>query len=118
MTKYRAAAGIVKGSGKAVLYRVTMELPERELKKLTNYERVIPLFRDVINKNDCIFIRENFVNGIGCEQFYDEYCDRFSEESVLKKRVFYAYVRKICDAENTTKRNIDGETQTIFVKNC
>ena len=97
------AVGNAKGSGK-MIYRVTTEISETELKNLYNYSKIVPIYKDEPDEDDIYFIQENFNVGIECETLYEKYCSHFKNELILKKYSFYDLVRQLTDTETKVGR--------------
>ena len=96
-------------------YRVTAEISEIDLKKLYNYTRIIPLYREDVQQSDLDFIERNFKNGVICEELYAEYSSTFQNDIVLKKGKFYDTVRQFTGAKCEVKRQANGSIKNCFL---
>lgn len=94
-------------------YRVTMEVSETELKRLYDYERVIPVYREDVCADDLEFVENHFETGIVCEEFYDEYTREFENARILKKTDFYRLVQDMTGTVQKINRLTDNT-----IKNC
>ncbi len=96
-----------------MMYKVTAEITESELKKMYNYTKIIVLYKDAPDDLDVEFVQNNFVDGIWCDAFYDMYCEHFMDEHILPKKKFYDLVRNLTETRCKIVRISEG-----FVKNC
>ena len=99
-----------------MMYRVTAEITESELKEMYNYTNIIVLYKDNPDERDVEFVLNNFVVGIRCDAFYDMYCECFVDDYVLPKKKFYDLVRDLTKTRCAVVRVSEGIVKNCFVK--
>lgn len=97
-----------------MIYRVTMEMTEPDLKRLGKYERIIPIYRSKANGNDIEFIKAHFFDGVGVGDMYTMYCNEFAEYKILSKKEFGSLVCSVTGCRKARKFKSGSGTKWIY----